>query len=109
MQSREFSSVVDTLRQPVLAWEVSYKLAILSAAFFASVRTLQIINYLCPAENILGSLQGLAAQNTARQGNLLGMLGVGSGVLASLLAVGFPPEVLVQFAGLAAIGGLAGQ
>jgi NAD(P) transhydrogenase len=33
------------------------------------------------------------------------MLGVGSGILASLAAVGFPAEVLVQFAGLAALGG----
>ncbi len=41
-------------------------------------------------------------------GNMLGMLGVGSGVLASLLAVGFSPEVLAQFGGLAALGSLAG-
>lgn len=41
-------------------------------------------------------------------GNMLGMLGVGSGVLASLLAVGFSPEVLTQFGTLAAIGSLAG-
>lgn len=41
-------------------------------------------------------------------GNMLGVLGVGSGVLASLLAVGFSPEVLTQFAGLATVGGLAG-
>ncbi|KAJ7632703.1 PNTB-domain-containing protein [Roridomyces roridus] len=55
-----------------------------------------------------GSLSGLSSQGTARQGNSLGMLGVGSGILASLAAVGFPPEVLVQFAGLAGIGGLVG-
>lgn len=42
-------------------------------------------------------------------GNMLGMLGVGSGVLASLLAVGFSPEVLAQFGGLAAIGSIAGM
>ena len=34
--------------------------------------------------------------------------GVGSGVLASLLAVGFSPEVLVQFGALATVGSLAG-
>jgi NAD(P) transhydrogenase len=39
---------------------------------------------------------------------MLGMLGVGSGILASLAAVGFPTEVLLQFAGLAAIGGTVG-
>lgn len=45
---------------------------------------------------------------TARQGNALGILGVGSGVLASLAAVGFPIEVVAQFGGVAAIGGLIG-
>jgi len=56
-----------------------------------------------------GSLSGLGSQTTARQGNALGILGVGSGVLASLGAVGFPPEVIAQFAGVAAIGGLVGS
>ena len=36
------------------------------------------------------------------------MLGVGSGILASLAAVGFPPEVLAQFAAVAALGGGVG-
>lgn len=35
----------------------------------------------------------------------MGILGVGSGVLASLAAVGFPLPVLAQFAGVAAMGG----
>ena len=39
---------------------------------------------------------------------MLGILGVGSGILASLAAVGFPTEVLAQFAGVAAIGGAVG-
>lgn len=42
---------------------------------------------------------------TARQGNALGMLGVAVGLLASLLAIGFEPEVLAQFALCAAMGG----
>jgi H+-translocating NAD(P) transhydrogenase len=42
-------------------------------------------------------------------GNMLGMLGVGSGVLASLLAAGFSPEVLTQFGALASLGTLAGE
>ncbi len=46
---------------------------------------------------------------TARQGNILGILGVGSGILASLAAVGFPTEVLIQFAALAGAGGLLGE
>lgn len=55
-----------------------------------------------------GSLSGLASQATARQGNVLGILGVGSGILASLAAAGFPPEVLAQFAAVATIGGTVG-
>lgn len=35
-------------------------------------------------------------------------MGVGSGILASLLAVGFPPELLAQFAGVATVGGAIG-
>lgn len=57
----------------------------------------------------IGSLSGLASQLTARQGNILGILGVGSGVLASLAAVGFPPDVLLQFAGVAGIGSIIGK
>ena len=55
-----------------------------------------------------GSLSGLASQTTARQGNILGILGVSSGILASLLAVGFAPEVLTQFAGVAGVGAIIG-
>ena len=55
-----------------------------------------------------GSLSGLASQTTARQGNLWGILGVSSGILASLAAVGFPTPTLCQFAGVAAAGGLLG-
>lgn len=55
-----------------------------------------------------GSLSGLASQATARQGNALGMLGVGVGMLSSLLAIGFSPEVLVQVAGVTLLGGGVG-
>ncbi|KAG1726216.1 beta subunit of NADP transhydrogenase [Suillus lakei] len=54
------------------------------------------------------SLSGLAYQATARQGNALGILGVGSGIPASLLVVGFPPALLAQFAGVDTIGGMIG-
>ncbi|KAK3374204.1 NAD(P) transhydrogenase beta subunit-domain-containing protein [Lasiosphaeria ovina] len=64
--------------------------------------------YLVSSVLCITSLSGLASQSTARMGNMLGMLGVGSGVLASLVAVGFSPEVLTQFGGLAAIGGILG-
>ncbi|ROV87895.1 hypothetical protein VMCG_10280 [Cytospora schulzeri] len=56
----------------------------------------------------ISSLSGLGSQATARMGNMLGILGVGSGVLASLLAVGFSPEVLTQFGVLATVGSVLG-
>lgn len=40
---------------------------------------------------------------------MLGMLGVGSGILSSLAAVGFPTPVLVQFGALAGIGSALGR
>lgn len=65
--------------------------------------------YLASSILCIGSITGLASQATARMGNMLGMLGVGTGVLASLLAAGFTPEVLTQFGALASLGTLAGK
>ncbi|RDW62272.1 NAD transhydrogenase [Coleophoma cylindrospora] len=64
--------------------------------------------YLTSSILCIGSLSSLASQTTARQGNILGMLGVGSGILASLGAVGFPVETLIQAAGIAGVGGIIG-
>ena len=65
--------------------------------------------HILSSNDLVGSLSGLGSQVTARQGNALGILGVGSGVLASLGAVGFPPEVIAQFAGVAGVGALVGS
>ncbi|KAH7104851.1 NAD(P) transhydrogenase, alpha chain [Auriculariales sp. MPI-PUGE-AT-0066] len=64
--------------------------------------------YLASTVLCISSLSGLASQTTARQGNALGMLGIGSGILTSLVAVGFPPDVLTQFGVLTAAGALIG-
>ena len=64
--------------------------------------------YLVSSVLCMTSLSGLASQTTARRGNILGILGVFSGILASLAAVGFTPDVLTQFAGLATVGTVAG-
>ena len=64
----------------------------------------QVSHYMKKGDD--ASLSGLASQTTARQGSLLGILDVGSGILASLAAVSFPLEVLAQFA---AVAGLAVQ
>lgn len=82
------------------------------AGFLAAASTgaagLVQAGYLVSSVLCIGSISGLASQTTARIGNMLGILGVSTGVLASLLAVGFSPEVLTQFGALATIGLLAG-
>lgn len=64
--------------------------------------------YLASSLLCIGSLAGLSSQVTARQGNSLGMLGVGAGFMTSLVAGGFGAPVLTQFAVLAGAGGAAG-
>jgi NAD(P) transhydrogenase len=65
--------------------------------------------YLVSSILCVTSLSGLASQTTARRGNMLGILGVFSGILASLAAVGMSGETLTQFAGLATIGSVVGM
>lgn len=98
---------------PEYPWLYAVPAVVFSGGFIAAASTgaagLVQAGYLISSMLCIGSISGLASQATARMGNMLGILGVGSGVLASLLAVGFSPEVLAQFAGLATIGALAGQ
>ena len=97
---------------PEYPWLYAIPAALFGGGFVAAASTgmagLTQAGYLVSSLLCIGSLSGLASQVTARRGNLLGILGVASGVLASLLAVGFSPEVLTQFAGLAGAGALIG-
>ncbi|EIW85121.1 PNTB-domain-containing protein [Coniophora puteana RWD-64-598 SS2] len=98
---------------PEYSWLYGVPAVVFTGGFLAAASTgmagLVQAGYLASSVLCIGSLSGLASQATARQGNVLGMLGVGSGILASLAAVGFPPEVLAQFAGVSAMGGLIGS
>ena len=78
------------------------------AASMTGMAGLVQAGYLVSSVLCIMSIQGLASQATARRGNLLGILGVGVGILASLTAAGFDHETLAQFGGLAAIGGIVG-
>ena len=64
--------------------------------------------YLASSVLCIGSLSSLGSQTTARAGNMLGILGVSSGVLASLTAVGFAPATLVQCLSVAGVGSVIG-
>ncbi|KAL6879288.1 NAD(P) transhydrogenase beta subunit domain-containing protein [Trichoderma novae-zelandiae] len=98
---------------PEYPWLYAIPATLFGGGFIAAASTgaagLVQAGYLISSVLCIGSLSGLGSQATARMGNMLGILGVGSGVLASLAAVGFSPEVLTQFTGLAAIGAIAGM
>jgi NAD(P) transhydrogenase len=97
---------------PEFPWLYSIPAAVFGGGFLAAASTgaagLVQAGYLVSSVLCIGSISGLATQATARMGNMLGILGVGTGVLASLLAAGFSPEVLMQFGTLATLGTLAG-
>ncbi|TRM57609.1 NAD(P) transhydrogenase beta subunit-domain-containing protein [Schizophyllum amplum] len=85
---------------PEYNWLYAIPATVFTGGFLAAASTgmagLVQAGYLTSSVLCIGSLSGLSAQATARHGNILGMLGVGSGILSSLVAVGFPPEVLAQ-------------
>merc|ERR1712226_1326346 len=64
--------------------------------------------YLASGLCCIGALGGLSAQPTARLGNALGMIGVTSGVAATLGLLQPNPEVLTQMLATCAGGGLLG-
>ncbi|THG94862.1 hypothetical protein EW026_g6687 [Hermanssonia centrifuga] len=89
---------------PEYNWLYSIPAVVFTGGFLAAANTgmagLAQAGYLTSSILCIASLSGLASQATARQGNILGILGVA--------AVGFSPEVLVQFAAVAAMGGGVG-
>jgi NAD(P) transhydrogenase len=97
---------------PEYPWLYGIPATLFGAGYIAAASTgmagLVQAGYLASSLLCIGSLSGLASQATARQGNILGILGVSSGILASLAAVGFAPAVLTQFAGVAGIGAIIG-
>ena len=97
---------------PEYPWLYAVPAVLFGGGYLAAAATgtagLVEAGYLVASVLCISSISGLSAMHTARQGNQLGMLGVGSGVLASLVAVGFAPAVLAQFAALAGVGGIAG-
>ncbi|KMU74016.1 NAD(P) transhydrogenase [Coccidioides immitis RMSCC 3703] len=98
---------------PEYPWLYAIPGLLFGGGYIAAVSTgmagLVQAGYLVSSILCISSISGLASQATARQGNMLGILGVSSGILASLAAVGFPVEVLAQFVGVAGIGSILGE
>ena len=108
--------MLDMFRRPTdppeYPWLYAIPAGVFGMGYIAAASTgmagLVQAGYLASSLLCIGSLSGLASQATARQGNILGILGVSSGILASLGAVGFAPAVLAQFGIVAGTGALIG-
>ena len=70
---------------------------------------IQQMGYLAASLCCVGALTGLASQSTARVDNALGIIGVTTGITATLAGVGASPEVFVQMLSSIAGGGLIGS
>ncbi|GKZ35897.1 hypothetical protein AbraIFM66950_006730 [Aspergillus brasiliensis] len=97
---------------PEYPWLYAIPAVLFGGGFLAAASTgmagLVQAGYLVSSVLCIASISGLASQQTARRGNILGILGVAAGIIASLAAVGFSPEVLTQFGAVAGLGSIAG-
>ncbi len=97
---------------PEYPWLYAVPGAIFGGGFLVAASTgmagLVQAGYLVSSVLCIGSLQGLASQATARTGNLLGIVGVFAGIIATLGAVGFSFEVMTQWGTIATIGAVIG-
>ena len=64
--------------------------------------------YLSSSLCCIGAIASLATQSTARMGNMLGVVGVSTGIAAAIGDMGATPAVYGQLAGAMALGGGAG-
>merc|ERR1711970_20353 len=108
--------MLDMFKRPTDPPEYTHLMGIPAAAFLASYGyavangypEIHQMAYLASGLACIGALGGLSAQPTARLGNALGMIGVSTGVAATLGLLQPNPEVLTQMAVVAAGGGLLG-
>ena len=66
------------------------------------------MGYLGASLCCVGALTGLASQSTARRGNVLGIVGVSTGIVTTLVSLGVPGDVLVQMLACIGTGGAIG-
>lgn len=108
--------MLDMFKRPDDPPEYNYLYAIPGAAFLggyfwahaSGYPDLLQMGYLGASLCCVGALTGLASQSTARVGNALGMIGVSTGVVATLLNLGLPPAVTAQMLTCIGAGGAIG-
>lgn len=77
-------------------------------AAFQNLPEVHQMAYLAASLCCVGALAGLSSQKTSRLGNTLGIIGVSGGIAATLGQMSPSTDVLLQMAGVAAIGGTFG-
>lgn len=78
------------------------------AAHFAGLDEVTSATYLASSALCIAAIACLSNQSSARTGNALGLVGVSSGILATLGSLSAPPAVLAQIVGCMAAGGALG-
>ena len=83
-------------------------LAAYAAGHFAGLTEVQSAAYLAASGLCIGSIACLSNQKSARLGNTLGLIGVGTGLAATLGSVASDPGTTAQILGSLGIGGAIG-
>ncbi|XP_002738525.1 NAD(P) transhydrogenase, mitochondrial-like [Saccoglossus kowalevskii] len=104
--------MLDMFRRPTDPNEYNSLYGIPAAAFmaaylgatYAGYSNVHALSYLASSLCCVGALGGLSTQATARRGNALGMIGVGGGMLTTLVLLNCSPELYTQM-GLCVAGG----
>merc|ERR1719438_668065 len=108
--------MLDMFRRPTDPPEYNAMMGIPAATFLAAYGyavsqgypEVHQMAYLASGLSCIGALGGLSSQPTARLGNALGIIGVTSGIAATLGLLQPNPEVLTQMAATAGIGAVLG-
>merc|ERR1712212_1301708 len=108
--------MLDMFKRPTDPPEYNYLYGLPAAAFLSSYgwavsqgyAEVHQMAYLASSLCCIGALGGLSAQPTARLGNALGMIGVSTGIAATLGLIQPSPEVLCQMIGTGVAGGAIG-
>jgi len=109
--------MLDMFRRPTDPPEHRYLYAIPAASFLGgyalmaqagSYPDIHQMTYLAASLCCVGALTGLSSQKTSRIGNLLGMIGVSSGIAATLGFLKPSPELATQMAACMGSGALIG-